>query len=59
MGWGTDFITNIYLSRQVFRTEGEIEEEITSKKAIEQENAIKLLRENGYKILKPKTWEEI
>lgn len=33
MGWGTEFQTNIYLSRQVFRTEGEIEEEITIKKA--------------------------
>lgn len=31
----------------------------STKKAIEQENAIKLLRENGYKILKPKTWEEV
>lgn len=30
-----------------------------TKKAIEQENAIKLLKENGYKILKPKTWEEV
>ena len=32
MSWGTDFTTNIYLSRQVFRTEGEIEEEIISKR---------------------------
>lgn len=33
MGWGTEFRTNIYLSRQVFRSEAEIEEEIISKKA--------------------------
>ena len=32
MGWGTEFRTNIYLSRYIFRTEGEIEEVITSKK---------------------------
>ena len=32
MSWGTDFTTNIYLSRQVFRTEGEIEGEIISKR---------------------------
>lgn len=32
MSWGTDFTTNIYLSRQVYRTEGEIEGEIISKK---------------------------
>ena len=31
----------------------------SANKAKELENAIKLLRENGYKILKPKTWEEI
>ena len=31
----------------------------SAKKAAEQENAIKLLKENGYKILKPTTWEEV
>lgn len=31
----------------------------SANKAKELENAIKLLRENGYKILKPKTWEEV
>ena len=32
MGWGTEFKMNIYLPRCIFRTESEIEEEITSKK---------------------------
>ena len=31
----------------------------SAKKAAEQENAIKLLKENGYKILKPTSWEEV
>lgn len=36
MGWGTEFQTNIYLSRYIFRTKSEIEEEITSKEAFLQ-----------------------
>ena len=36
MGWGTEFRTNIYLGRYIFRTKGEIEEEITSKEAFLQ-----------------------
>ena len=40
MGWGTDFKTNVYLSRQIFKTEGELDYAIK-----EAEEAIQTNRE--------------
>lgn len=58
MGWGTDFTTNIYLSRQIFKSSFQLEDKIKEieKEISEIKSKILMYASSNIKDILPEEW---